>query len=234
MISILISRFIAMLGGKKKPSVSQAKASTNHVIVCVGHSRIGDSGAVSVGGVNEWVYNKDVAEKLCRVLRARGVSCEVISHYPSRSYSGAMSWLRKEIQKRKGTLAIELHFNAAHEEANGFEYLHVISSARGLLLAQCLLKAHMSVIGNKQKCRGTTAIKAGDRGYGFLSKVAPPAVICEPFFGTNPKEWERYKDQGRELALCYADGICTYLRCIAPTEGTPVEIKTPAILPDAV
>ena len=212
MISILISRFIAMLGGKKKPSVSQAKASTNHVIVCVGHSRIGDSGAVSVGGVNEWVYNKDVAEKLCRVLRARGVSSEVISHYPSRSYSGAMSWLRKEIQKRKGTLAIELHFNAAHEEANGFEYLYAIGSVRGLLLAQCLLKAHMLVIGNKQKSRGTTAIKAGDRGYGFLSKVAPPAVICEPFFGSNRADWKLFDHKWGMLADIYATGIENFLK----------------------
>ena len=37
-----------------------------NVAICVGHSRQGDTGAVSCGGINEWTYNKKVAEFIYR------------------------------------------------------------------------------------------------------------------------------------------------------------------------
>ena len=183
-----------------------------HVAICVGHSRIGDYGADTVDGISEWDFNVNVADVLKDALESRNIKALVVNKYPRKTYGQAMEWLAAMLQPYKFDCAIELHFNSASPQAHGYEYLHLSGSGKGQRLANCLLEAHMSVIGNKQKSRGTTAIKAGDRGYGFLSKVAPPAVICEPFFGSNRADWKLFDHKWGMLADIYATGIENFLK----------------------
>ena len=109
-----------------------------YVAICVGHSRQGDTGAVSCGGINEWTYNRKVAEFLKSDLQEYGISSFVVEQYGGTygSYTSAMNWLTKHLKEQKASIALELHFNAAaNEKAEGMEMLHWNSSRIGLSLA---------------------------------------------------------------------------------------------------
>jgi N-acetylmuramoyl-L-alanine amidase len=208
-----IFEFIATTKAAIKAHKARKQASPKviaRVAVCVGHSRKGDQGAVSVGGVSEWAFNKSVAGILKDQLKQRGIYAIVIDDYPAATYSGAMRAVSKEIDKHNVDIAIELHFNSfSSSSAEGFEYLHYESSAKGKKLAICLEKAHEEAV-QPQKNRGIKAIGSKGRGGGFLRSVRPPAVICEPFFGSNPKEWVLLGQKPSVVAGIYANGIAKY------------------------
>lgn len=180
------------------------------VAICVGHSRRGDKGAASLSGVTEWDYNSKVAECLGRLLKQRGFTSQVIDDYPKSTYRGAMDWLRSRTPTSKFDIILELHFNSFSDtKANGYEYLYMDESDEGEKLATALNESHLAT-SRWQAERGARPVRKGYRGYSFLSKVAPPAVICEPFFGSNPTEWKLLADGQEEIAEIYADGIEQY------------------------
>jgi len=205
----LIATFkAARKAAKRKPK------KIGKVAICVGHSRIGDKGARSVGGVTEWIYNSEVATQLAKKLKQRGIASVIIDDYPSESYGGAMRWLSKEISKNKVDVAIELHFNSfSSSSAEGYEYLYYAPSAEGKRLALCIHKAHQSK-SVAQKDRGAKPIERKDRGGHFVTMVKPPAVICEPFFGSSPKEWVLMDGNQDLIAQIYCDGIVAYFQDI--------------------
>ena len=113
-----------------------------NVAICVGHSRKGDMGAVSCGHINEWTYNKKVAEYLKSDLQEHGISSFVVDNYGGTygSYTSAINWLTKHLKEKKASVAIELHFNAASsQDANGMEMLYWGTSRIGLSLAEYVL-----------------------------------------------------------------------------------------------
>lgn len=181
------------------------------VAICVGHSRIGDRGAVSVGKVSEWVYNSEVAEALRLRLEDSGVDVDVISAYPRHTYRAAMKWLADRMQGKGYDCVLELHFNSSGKAANGYEYLYLKTSTAGKRLAWCLNSAHNRVVGGHQRNRGSHPVSAGQRGYSFLSLTPAPAVICEPFFGSNENEWAMYAHDCEKLAGIYFEGVKDFL-----------------------
>ena len=205
----LIAAFKAARKARRKKPKKIGK-----VAICIGHSRIGDKGARSVGGISEWVYNSQVAKLLAAQLRQRGIASVIIDDYPSKSYSGAMNWLSKEIDKNKADVAIELHFNSfSSTSAQGYEYLYFAHSAEAKKLALCIHKAHKSK-SPSQKDRGAKPIERKDRGGYFVSSVKKPAVIGEPFFGSSPKEWVLMGKNENLIAQIYCLGICEYFETI--------------------
>jgi N-acetylmuramoyl-L-alanine amidase len=131
------------------------------VAICIGHSRIGDKGARSVGGISEWIYNSEVATLLAKQLKQRGIASAIIDDYPCESYSGAMSWLSKEVDKINADVAIELHFNSfSSSSAEGYEYLYYAHSAEGKRLALCIHKAHQSKsVAQKDRGRNRLSVR---------------------------------------------------------------------------
>jgi N-acetylmuramoyl-L-alanine amidase len=192
----------------KRKKVSKLK----RVAICVGHSRIGDKGARSVGGVDEWDYNKKIADLLQSRLKNQGIQSVVFDDYPAESYSRAIRWLAKSVGKEKCDIAIEFHFNSySSTRAEGYEYLYYSSSNKGKRLAECFRKAHFDTF-KVQKDRGIKPIESGQRGVSFLRGVPPPAVICEPFFGSSPKEWILFETKHSLLADVYAEAIIEYFK----------------------
>lgn len=201
----LITAYKVAIAAKRKKAKKLKR-----VAICVGHSRIGDKGALSVGGVDEWRYNKKVADILQNHLRHQGVQSVVFDDYPAESYSRAMDWLGQSVAKEKCDIAIELHFNSySSTKAEGYEYLYYHASNNGRRLAEYFRKAQSETF-KVQKDRGIKPIEADGRGAGFLRSVAPPAVICEPFFGSSPKEWILMENKHSLLADVYARAIVDY------------------------
>lgn len=206
-----ILELIATFKASRKAAKRKPKK-IGKVAICIGHSRIGDKGARSVGGISEWIYNSEVATLLAKQLKQRGIASVIIDDYPSPSYSGAMRWLSKEITKINADVAIELHFNSfSSSSAEGYEYLYYAHSAEGKRLALCLHKSHQSK-SISQKDRGAKPIERKDRGGHFVAGVKPPAVICEPFFGSSPKEWVLLGQKPAVVADIYATGLFNYFK----------------------
>lgn len=192
---------------------------TTDIAICVGHSRPGDSGAVSTGGTSEWDYNSQLAPMIDCRLHAFGWSAIVIDQYQGSNYSDAMTWLAAELRERDVRAAVELHFNAAGAAARGHEWLYWHTSTNGSALADALddaFRAHVSGL----TARGTRARTAGQRGTAFLRLTPCPAVIGEPFFGSNADDWAVAENQDR-IAQAYANGIHSWLSGMSVEPGRP-------------
>ena len=180
-----------------------------NVAICVGHSLKGDKGAVSCGQINEWTYNKKVAEYLKSDLQEYGIASFVVDTYGGTygSYTSAINWLVKHLKEQKASVAIELHFNAAaNDKANGMEMLHWHTSRIGLSLAEYVLQGCRRYFPLARN-RGVKGLAKGARGATFLRTTHCPAVITEPFFGTNWQDWIMFADQESTLSQAYALGI---------------------------
>lgn len=180
------------------------------VALCVGHSRKikgrTEGGAVSVDGTNEWEFNSRLAELIADELEILGVEVRIWSEYRGSSYGSAMTWLAEEIEDWKADCAIELHFNSATPGASGHEWLYWHTSDRGMLLAAEFNKFMMDSFPEIRQ-RGIKPIKHKERGSGFLRLTHCPAVVTEPFFGSNDGEWGLINSDFEELATIHADAI---------------------------
>jgi N-acetylmuramoyl-L-alanine amidase len=179
------------------------------IAICVGHSRPGDGGAVSVGGVSERFANGLLAKQIRAKLEAHDIECEVIDSYQGGNYSAAMRWLGRKLTTLQATGALELHFNFAEAPAHGHEWLHWHASVGGRYLAQALNRS-MTAAFPDHKARGLVPVVAKGRGEGFLRCTPCPAVIAEPYFGSNPQEWAWVKANQHELAQAMADGVAAW------------------------
>jgi N-acetylmuramoyl-L-alanine amidase len=176
------------------------------IAICVGHSRSGDRGAESVGGVSEWEFWQPIAYRAAEILRDKGMSAKVVDVYDGGSYGAAMSWLGRHLEEMGAVRTVELHFNSAGPSAEGHEWIYWGGSKLGAALAKDLEAAHSERFPGF-RCRGVKGKGMSDRGGLFLRRTPCPAVICEAFFGSNRKEWVEYSKREEELAEAIADGI---------------------------
>jgi N-acetylmuramoyl-L-alanine amidase len=180
------------------------------IALCVGHSRPGDSGAISTGGISEHSYNSRLAAAVASMLTARGRACAVIDAYQGKSYGAAMKWLGGHLAKLKASVAIEFHFNAAdNPAASGHEWLYWNGSSEGRVLAKFFAR-RMAEAFPVLPARGIKGVYQKDNGAGFLSATPCPALIAEPFFGSNETDWELFTTHMIRLAQVYADALCDW------------------------
>jgi N-acetylmuramoyl-L-alanine amidase len=157
--------------------------------------------------MSEHAFNSGVARIIENALGIRGCASEVIHRYEGKSYGSAMTWLAAKIREIKATMAIELHFNASDvRAASGHEWLYMTGSAGGREIARCLDRKMRGTFPQLQ-ARGAKALEPSDRGGQFLLKTHCPAVIAEPFFGTNREDWEMVGEHPAALALAICDGL---------------------------
>lgn len=182
------------------------------IALCVGHSRAGDEGALSVSGESEWHYNQEVARIVAEELADRhSLTAVIVDRYEGTSYGQAMRWLGHELQGMGNVgLAVELHFNSFNGNARGHEWLHWEGSRGGKRAA---LELHLAMSRGYPgiPARGLKPRTRGDRGAGFLRHTPCPAVIAEPFFGDSALDWSCVgSETGRhDLARVLAAGLAT-------------------------
>ena len=182
------------------------------IALCVGHSRQNDSGASSVDGTTEYDYNCDLANQIANNCNQE---VRIYNSYLGKGYTGAMRWLAKKLRQDNIEFAIELHFNAATPKATGHEWLYWHTSSKGRLLARSL-RDSMEDSFTLFTSRGIKSRKKGSRGAGFLRLTHCPAIIAEPFFGSNTEDWELATQHKEGIAKSIAGGITLYkeLACI--------------------
>jgi N-acetylmuramoyl-L-alanine amidase len=166
----------------------------------VGTCRASDGKEIKV---SEYAYNVVVGSKV-RALLAADQDLRV--HDVRRHLRGGYMGMVKFVNGLKVDFALELHFNAAENpQAHGCEMLFWHRSEKSRAFAGVLQEA---VTGAMQAHdRGIKPIIQGGRGAPFLNRTAMPAVIAEPFFGSNFSEMQKAMDNVDRLAAAYAAGL---------------------------
>ena len=177
--------------------------------ICVGHSRKGDQGAYTSGeySVSEWDFNRDLARRISSVLP---VESKIYDDYELSTYSSAISRLAKRMKCDGIDVAVELHFNAATPAAHGSEVLYWHSSSKGKQLANCMQQAILESFPGTRD-RGIKGKEKGARGSFFLRMTHCPAVLVEPFFGSNAEDWNTFTNAQQQLGYAYADAVNNFL-----------------------
>lgn len=152
--------------------------------------------------INEYSYNVLVS-RLTRDMLDSAPDLKVLDI--RRQKAGGYGKLPAAVNATGAHFALELHFNAFNETATGTETLHWHRSARGKHFAGIVQRHMLIALGLRD--RGLKAIDEDGRGGWFLGKTRMPAVITEPFFGSNPKEMEHAMRHTDKLAAAYAAAI---------------------------
>lgn len=159
---------------------------------------------------NERNFNLKVAAEMLKL----DDSLEVIDNYRGTGYGGAMRWLATEIEKRKCDLAVELHFNSAGATAQGHEWLYWQGSKKGTALASAF-RYQFAKVFPEIVDRGIKPRFSNDRGAEFLRLTRCPAIICEPFFGSNESDCAKVEAKGVEaIAGAYVKALKEYRKIV--------------------
>jgi N-acetylmuramoyl-L-alanine amidase len=185
------------------------------VALCVGHSRLVngrvEGGAVSVGGCSEHSYWSGTVQIIATALAAGGIASAIIDRYQGEGYGAAMRCLAGRVRELKAACAVELHFNDSdNPRACGHEWLYWHASERSKALADAL-ETSLAYGVRDLTARGLKPITAADRGAEFLRLTHCPAVIAEPFFGSNSGDWKTAVDRQNKIACAIASGIANWL-----------------------
>ena len=188
---------------------------TYKIALCIGHSRKAgktrDGGAVSIGNVQEWDYNRDLAVSIQNMLTQDGHTVKIFDTYEGIGYEAAMLWLAGSVKSFGADVAIELHFNSADSQAAcGHEWLYLKLSDKSMMLAAHIDKQFIQNL-PELRHRGLAAMSSGDRGYTFCKTIHCPCVISEPFFGSNKHDWEIAVTKKSTIAKSIAYGLISWL-----------------------
>lgn len=172
--------------------------------VIVGHSRKapGAWGKPPVG-MNEYFWNTDLAAMMAKA--AQGVEMQTFFRDDGGvrgAYGSALAWDAGAI--------MELHFNAAASiSATGTETIHIDRPGTAKL-AQAVQKAMVGALGLRD--RGVKLPWEG-RGQSNLEAAGVvPAVIIEPFFGSNTADCTRAAERMGELAKALVGAGAAFLK----------------------
>lgn len=154
--------------------------------------------AVSPLSVHEYFYNYDIAHLICDA-RDPMVECRMFLRTPGQvanAYEEANAFGAK-----RPSCMVELHFNAfVNSDVKGTETLY---DAGGDAWAQ-VVHGHVCRVFNREgrENRGIKKLSPGDRGATNLSLTEAPAVILEPFFGSNKDDASQAAVKKVEYAQC--------------------------------
>lgn len=168
------------------------------VAIVVGHTVGADKGAFSPFlNKSEQPYNTELAN----ALHALAPGMYDVYTHKLQSYYDRQKFMADVLNKKAYDLVIELHFNAASPAANGTECLYYFASVKGKKAAQTIAAGIAYCFDTT--LRGDKGARAltnkNDRGYWALYLPKAPAIIYEPFFGSNA-EAKKFADVGLHAA----------------------------------
>src|SRR5690606_9768909 len=173
------------------------------VAICIGHNSK-NKGAFSLYlNQTEFDYNTRIAN----IVKQQLPNVELFNRYNAWGYTKEIENLAARVNRKDFDLVVELHFNAAVPSAEGYEALYYHKSTKGNKYAESFCEA----IGNEYGGinRGTKPLSQDtDRGFLFVQKMKAPAIILEPFFGSN-KEATKFINAQR-----YADTLAKWIKCL--------------------
>ncbi len=161
----------------------ERSAGSNGFAIVVGHTNL-SKGATATSPISarEYPWNRDLAEKVHAICRARNITSRIF-YRDGIGIRGAY----RQVAAWGAAFVVELHFNAFNGRAHGTETLFDADrNAGSKAWAQRLQDAMLS--GLQLRDRGLKERDPGDRGYASVSALNIPSALIEPFFGDNPSD----------------------------------------------
>lgn len=157
------------------------------IYVCTGHANYGNmissADGTSVGGCNEYNYNRDLLPYIKKWCEKVGIIC-----YTDTPEVGKLHSLEDEINyyiphanAENYDLVVQLHLNAFNEKASGCEVWYYPSSAMGMQYANSVCNKLGTVWNNR-------GVKESKTLY-WLRKTTAPSILVESFFCDNSSDY---------------------------------------------
>lgn len=179
------------------------------VAIVIGHNK--NTGAVTHDGTDEWESRKLVAEALQDFLGSHGVDSKIFIRDGRLSYGSAMRKHGKNIDAYGADVAIELHFNSAGATATGAEF--ICCSSSGAKVARSIADSWKVYYPDMVLRRDDGVyMRTNGRGSGFCRSPKCPAIVYEPFFGSNPKDWAKFEGFVEKEAQALGTGIINWIK----------------------
>ena len=164
-----------------------------------GHTK--GTGAVGYGNVPEYDFNAKVTSEMVRLAPFFDVDLLVTHRDPELGYGAAVRKTAAAIKEFDADLCLELHFNSAGASAQGCEILHYCNSTNGERAAHCVADSLKPMLDDLSiPLRGDNGVRSlwyhkvdepkgySNRGSYYVYATHCPALILEPYFGSNPRE----------------------------------------------
>lgn len=188
--------------------------SIGKLAIVVGHTaKYVGAFAVAPLSLHEYHYNLEVARLIAQFAPQYDIEAMVFLRKDSVGDRGETSLdprrecymnVNRYLNGIEHAAIIELHFNSFSDPSvHGTETLYQCPSSETFATyIQGAVCVAFNRIGGEN--RHTKLLKDGDRGHYNLSLAEAPAVIVEPFFGTNGRDAE----MGKNLKAQYAEALC--------------------------
>lgn len=150
------------------------------IYVCTGHANYGNmissADGTTVGGCNEYNYNKELLPYIKKWCEKKGIEC-----YTDTPEIGKLHSLEDEINyyishanAKNYDLVVQLHLNACNETAEGCEVWYYTNSKKGKDYATTVVNELGTIWKNRGVKNSTTLY--------WLKKTSSPAILIESFF----------------------------------------------------
>jgi len=172
------------------------------VAIVIGHHPDAPGASMRMGchEIHEHGFWRPFAHELATSVVARDLTPHVIER-PNEDPDEALA---QKVNETGADAAIELHFNAAGRSARGgTEMIHYPGSEGGEALAEQMQSRTVDALGLEN--RGLIT-----RRWPFLKLTEMPAVIAEPFFGSNEEDVARALPRLPSLQKAYRHALATF------------------------
>jgi N-acetylmuramoyl-L-alanine amidase/Mannosyl-glycoprotein endo-beta-N-acetylglucosaminidase len=182
-----------------------------------------DPGAI-VGGTTEAQQMILLRDQIVPDLRSRGY--EVLSVPDTLSLRQTIDWINT--RDRRGDVAIELHADAFSDpNTRGASAFYIASNNERKKHAEMILLALLRRLPQLPSRGAKPDTATGVGRLGFCREVAPPSLLLEVGFMTNPDDRSLILNRRKDIAQGIADGLEAWVREVSGMG--PVESTYPAI-----
>ena len=169
------------------------------IAIVIGHNAKAPGAVRATDGVSEYVWNGRLADEIQNLDPAH---VRVFRRLPAASYGAEIRQVYAEVDAWAADVSCELHFNASTRAASGTETLYATSSGKAVAMK---VQAQMvSALGLKD--RGLLHRATGNGSQALLAGKAP-AVLVEPYFGSNLADCARADERFVLLARAIFSGL---------------------------
>ena len=169
--------------------------------IVVGHNAVRQGALRPDTSETEYVWNNRLALLMAALAEDYGITARVFRRVETGSYRRELEVVYAEADRWGADASIELHFNSfADASAGGTETLSS-GTAASLRFAAAVQQEVVATLGLRD--RGVKTVREG-RGSGSLISGRAPAILVEPFFGTNPQGQAASDERHEQEALAHA------------------------------
>ena len=177
------------------------------IALVVGHN-LERQGSKNTLGQTEYTFNSWVAYEMMNLYKDSPMS--VFFRLTGLPFNKEIRSVYSQVDEWGADISIELHFNSFHiPEVKGTEVLSS-GSEKSMQLAECFMdEIFKQYRTTAQEYRGVKIPTKKEAGWKNLHVGKAPAIILEPFFGSNKEDCELFSNPAK-LAKTYINAIEIY------------------------